>query len=148
MKNRYLFLIAVLICAVSVVLPAAYAEDNDTTRDLLKEGLVDAGAGERVEAPVEAAEEAPVEATEGAPVEEKGKYLWNGALAGAGVNIVGGELLDSLSGEKVENVQQVDASSPRDAYSDGYQEGYQNGYKAGYTEGYREGLKESGVKAQ
>jgi hypothetical protein len=131
MKNRYFFLIAVVIYAASVVLPPAYADENDT-RDLLKEGLLGAGAG----------------AVGGAASGAKGKDLWKGALAGAGVNIVGGALLDSLSGEKVENVQQVDSSSPRDAYSDGYQEGYQNGYKAGYTDGYKDGSKESMQKAQ
>ncbi len=48
-----------------------------------------------------------------------------------------------MSGEKVSDVQEVDSTSPRTAYSDGYEAGYGNGYKAGYTDGYKDGLKEA-----
>jgi len=97
-----------------------------SSSDLLKEGLLGAGAG----------------AVGGAVSGGKGGGIWKGALAGAGVTILGGALLDSISGEKVDDVNNVDSVSPRTAYSDGYEAGYGNGYKKGYTEGYNEGLKE------
>ena len=98
--------------------------------DILRQGLLGAGAG----------------AVGGAVSGAKGKYLWKGALAGAGVNIVGGILLDSITGEKVGTVKEVEALSSQDAYSEGYSNGFNNGFKQGYTEGYKEGLKE-GLKS-
>ncbi|MFQ5952157.1 MAG: hypothetical protein ACE5JK_01970, partial [Candidatus Omnitrophota bacterium] len=72
----------------------------------------------------------------------KGRDVWKGALAGAGINIVGGALLDSISGETVQHETYVTQMQPRDAYSTGYEAGYYNGYKAGYAEGLRDGIKE------
>ena len=120
-------LIAVLIVSLVVALPLSDCFAQKSSSDLLKEGLLGAGAG----------------AVGGAASGAKGGDLWKGALAGAGVNIIGGALLDSMSGEKVRNVQEVDSQSPRTAYSDGYEDGYANGYKKGYTEGYKEGMNES-----
>ena len=123
-------LACVLIMALVVSFPLATSYAAKSSSDLLREGLLGAGAG----------------AVGGAASGAKGGDIWKGALAGAGVNIVGGALLDSMSGEKVQNTQQVDSyNTPRNAYSEGYQEGYQNGYKAGYTQGYKEGLKEGVV---
>ena len=101
--------------------------DEDSSSDLIRQGLLGAGAG----------------AVGGAASGAKGRDVWKGALAGAGVNILGGALLDSISGEKVEKTQRVDSTQPRTAYSNGYEDGYSNGYKAGYTQGYKEGLKEA-----
>ncbi len=126
MKARYLFVFFLVACFSLSFLAQGHAEEEDS-RNLLKEGLLGAGAG----------------AIGGAASGAKGGDLWKGALAGAGVNIVGGALLDSLSGEKVDNVSNVDSAAPRDAFSDGYQQGYANGYKAGYTDGYKDGVKES-----
>lgn len=130
MKIVCFFLTVVLAVFWMALLPYESSAGSSDTRNILKEGLLGAGAG----------------AVGGAASGAKGKDLWKGALAGAGVNVVGGALLDSLSGEKVEDVKSVDNSNSRDAYSDGYQDGYRNGYKAGYTEGYKEGLKESYAK--
>ncbi len=121
---RILVLALIVLFALSMV--ATEGVFASSSSDLLKQGLLGAGSG----------------AVGGAASGAKGGDLWKGALAGAGVNIVGGALLDSMSGEKVQDVQQVDNSSPRNAYSDGYEDGYRNGYKQGYTEGYREGIKE------
>ena len=99
---------------------------SKTSSDLLKEGLLGAGAG----------------AVGGLASGAKGRDVWKGALAGAGVNIVGGALLDSISGEKVDTVQHVDRMSSQDAYGAGYKEGFNNGYKQGYTQGYKDGIKE------
>lgn len=119
--------LCIIIIASFVMMPleAGFAASNSS--DLLRSGLLGAGAG----------------AVGGAASGAKGRDVWKGALAGAGVNIIGGALLDSMSGEKVDDVKNVDSVSPRTAYSDGYEAGYSNGYKKGYTDGYKEGLKES-----
>jgi flagellar biosynthesis/type III secretory pathway protein FliH len=59
--------------------------------------------------------------------------VWAGALTGAGVNVVGGALLDSITGEKVRQKNQVQRMPPTEAYGTGYEDGYKNGYKAGYN---------------
>lgn len=120
-------IIYLIIIALLVAMPLHESFAGKSSSDLLREGLLGAGAG----------------AVGGAASGAKGGDIWKGALAGAGVNIIGGALLDSISGEQVDHTDQVDASTSRDAYSNGYQEGYQNGYKAGYTQGYKEGLKEA-----
>jgi len=127
MKN----IIAYLMVVTMVVSCFALAAEAKDSRDLLREGLLGAGSG----------------ALGGLASGAKGKDVWKGALAGAGVNIVGGALLDSISGEKVESTQTVNRMAPNDAYSQGYNDGYNNGYKMGYTEGYKEGIKES-VRSQ
>ncbi len=129
MKTKLLavFLLIFFIMAVAAV-DEGFAARNSSS-DLLKAGLLGAGAG----------------AIGGAASGAKGGDVWKGALAGAGVSIIGGALLDSMSGEKVEDVQNVDSVSPRTAYSDGYEAGYENGYKKGYTDGYKEGMKEMSI---
>jgi len=126
MRNKIMILMVVFLIIAAFSLTECFARSRDSS-DLLRQGLLGAGAG----------------AVGGAASGAKGGDIWKGALAGAGVNIVGGALLDSMSGEKVEDVDQVNSSQPRAAYSDGYQEGYQNGYKAGYTQGYKDGLREA-----
>lgn len=118
--------ICIMVLSLLVGFPIEEAIARSDSSDLLRQGLLGAGSG----------------AVGGAASGAKGKDVWKGALAGAGVNIIGGALLDSMSGEKVQSVQSVDQTSSRDAYSSGYQDGYQNGYKAGYTEGYKDGLRE------
>jgi len=116
-----------LVLAFCMYFGALNAECASSSSDVLKQGLLGAGAG----------------AVGGAASGAKGGDLWKGALAGAGVNVVGGALLDSISGEKVENVNNVSQQSSRGAYGDGYEEGYQNGYKQGYTQGIKDGMKEA-----
>ena len=121
-------LIAVLIIiSLMIAVPSSDSFAQRSSSDLIKQGLLGAGAG----------------AVGGAASGAKGRDVWKGALAGAGVNIIGGALLDSMSGEKVKDVHEVDSVSPRTAYSDGYEDGYSNGYKKGYTDGYKEGLQGS-----
>lgn len=117
-----IFVIMMLLVAGSL----SYAGQKNAG-DILKEGLLGAGAG----------------AVGGVASGGEGKDLWKGALAGAGVNIVGGALLDSITGEQVGTVQEVQSMNSQDAYSKGYSEGFTNGFKQGYAEGYKEGLKES-----
>ena len=116
-----------LSIAVVFVFSGYDVSADSSSSDILKQGLLGAGSG----------------AVGGAASGAKGGNLWKGALAGAGVNIVGGALLDSISGQKVEETKNVDNMNSQTAYSDGYQSGYANAYKAGYTEGHRDGLQET-----
>lgn len=118
-------LCAVLVIVVFAVtflsvIPISYAGDNE----ILKQGVLGAGAG----------------AVGGWASGAKGKNVWKGALAGAGVNVVGNALLDSSSKEHVSTVDEVKSMpSNQDAFMNGYKEGYNNGYKEGYVEGLKEG---------
>jgi hypothetical protein len=118
-KIFIIFLVFIFLAATKI----AFAED----RDILREGFLGAGAG----------------AIGGLASGAKGRNVWKGALAGAGVNVVGGALLDSMSGEHVENVKTVQSMPAQDAYASGYKEGFSNGYKQGYTEGYKDGVKDT-----
>ncbi|MFH1394621.1 MAG: hypothetical protein ABIH09_00485 [Candidatus Omnitrophota bacterium] len=129
MKMR-LVICFILVFGIFVLTAGDTFAARKSSSDLLKEGLLGAGAG----------------AVGGAASGAKGGNVWKGALAGAGVSIIGGALLDSLSGEKVDDVNSVDSVSPRTAYSDGYEAGYGNGYKKGYTDGYKEALQERNTK--
>ena len=121
--------IVLLITAfmTSIVLPSSA---QNTSSNLLRAGLLGAGAG----------------AIGGAASGAKGRDVWKGALAGAGVNIIGGVLLDSISGERVQTENRVTQMQSRDAYSTGYEAGFYNGYKAGYTEGLKDGIREGALR--
>ena len=119
MKN----LLVVIFIALLIFAPAfLYASDRDGSSEIIRGGLLGAGAG----------------AVGGLASGAKGGDVWKGALAGAGVNIIGGALLDSISGEKVGSVNQVDRMDSQQAFSEGYQQGFNNGYKQGYTQGFRD----------
>ena len=119
-----MFIAMFFVAALCVV---SYGARRKTSADILKEGLLGAGSG----------------ALGGLASGAKGGDVWKGALAGAGVTIVGGALLDSISGEPVDSVQHVQTMDPENAYGSGYKVGFNNGYKQGYTQGYKEGIKES-----
>ncbi|MGB2629867.1 MAG: hypothetical protein WBD24_05185 [Candidatus Omnitrophota bacterium] len=122
MKKIFVVLL-IMTLMVSTELPCLAQKSS---ADILRAGLLGAGAG----------------ALGGAASGAKGSDVWKGALAGVGVNIIGGALLDAISGESVQRENYVVQMRPQDAYSTGYQEGYYNGYKAGYAEGLRDGIKE------
>ncbi|MFH1309563.1 MAG: hypothetical protein ABIH85_02650 [Candidatus Omnitrophota bacterium] len=128
--KTWLLICFILVFGIFVFTSGAAFSAGKSSSDLLKEGLLGAGAG----------------AIGGAASGAKGGNVWKGALAGAGVSIIGGALLDSLSGEKVNDVNSVDSISPRTAYSDGYEAGYGNGYKKGYSDGYKEAMQERNTK--
>ncbi len=123
---KKLFVVVIVIAAFSSVSIFSYAGE----KDILRQGLLGAGAG----------------AAGGWASGAKGKNVWKGALAGAGVNVVGGALLDSMSGEHVDTVEHVDKMSTQDAYKEGYNDGFNNGYKQGYTEGFKDGVAEMKAK--
>lgn len=121
MKRIYIGITISAIVVGSALLCLAQRDSND----ILKEGILGAGAG-----------------VVGGAV-TGGKGLWKGALAGAGITVIGGTLLDSISGEKVDTVQHVQSMDSQSAYSQGYREGFQNGYKQGYTEGYQQAVSDT-----
>ena len=73
----------------------------------------------------------------------KAKDVWKGALAGTAVNVVGGAIVDGMSGERVTSVQRVQNMPGQDAYTQGYQAGYSNGFQAGYVQGLRDGVRDA-----
>ena len=73
-------LVYFLVFAMLLAVPLNEVLAGTSSQDLLRQGLLGAGAG----------------AVGGAASGAKGRDIWKGALAGAGVNIVGGALLDSM----------------------------------------------------
>lgn len=118
-------LIIIFIATFVLTSSICYAAEKKGSSSILKEGLLGAGAG----------------AVGGLASGAKGGDVWKGALAGAGVNIIGGALLDSISGEKVGSVRDVESMDSQSAFGTGYKEGFNSGYKQGYKEGLKEGLK-------
>jgi len=118
MKKVYIVIAVAAFLTLSVF---AYAGS-----DIFERGLLGAGSG----------------AVGGLASGAKGKNVWKGALAGAGVTIVGGALMDNHSGEEVSKVNNINKLDSTDAYKQGYQDGFENGYKQGYTAGNKEGLRE------
>lgn len=152
--KKFLILSLVAIFALSSPIES-FAQQRGAT-DILRSGLLGAGAG----------------ALGGAASGADGDDWWKGALAGAGVNIIGGALLDVIGGGSTQPARRVIRTQPgrtyynnnrqyysppkqvqeqayyvkqldaKEIYNLGYQEGYKAGYKAGYDEGYKEGLRE------
>ena len=140
-------ILLILAFSMTFVLPCP-AQQNDSATRILRAGLLGAGAG----------------AIGGAASGAKGKDIWKGALAGAGINIVGGALLDSLTRQTTTTqTQSYYTAQPqyyaaqtqprviytstsaqgtytgRYSYNDVYNEGYYAGYKAGYVQGLEDG---------
>jgi len=144
-----------LILAVVTVMviqgPLAPAQEN-TSVAIIRSGLLGAGAG----------------AIGGAVSGGDSNDLWISALTGAGVNIIGGSLLDMLTGgttstnvraaksrpvvssysgrhiyQRKSRKKPLYASRYEEGYADGFKEGYLkaylDAYKRGYEEGYRDG---------
>ncbi|UCD55057.1 MAG: hypothetical protein JSV93_05990 [Candidatus Omnitrophota bacterium] len=119
-------ILSVMLIATFVLTSSlCYAAEKKSSSDIMKEGLLGAGAG----------------AVGGLASGAEGGDVWKGALAGAGVNIIGGALLDSMTGEKVGSVKSVESVDSKSAFGMGYKEGFNNGYKQGYKEGLAEGTK-------
>lgn len=102
---------------------------------VLRQGLLGAGTG------------AVATAASGA----RGDAVWRGALVGAGVNVVGGALLDVLTGDGVRTVTYVRNPQPVTVVVPArrptrqlanrriYRTGFRNGYRQGYMDGYIDG---------
>ncbi len=123
MKKIFAVLVVVTF-TVSFLFIAPMTCMAENGSDVLKQGLLGAGAG----------------AVGGWASGAKSKNVWKGALAGAGVNIVGNAILDSSSNEHVATTKEVDSMpSNQEAFTNGYKEGYNNGYKQGYVDGLKDG---------
>lgn len=117
---RKLMLLGIVVAVLlSYAIFASAAEDS--SKKILKEGLLGAATGA---------------IAAGASGGKAGK----GALIGAGVNVVGGALLDTITGEQVGTVEQVSSMPSQDAFTQGYQQGYKQGYEQGYQQGYNAGF--------
>ena len=121
----------IIVCLISVTFCSMAYANNIA---VLKQGLLGAGTG------------AIVSSMSGG----KGDRVWQGALAGAGITVVGGALLDMLTGERVGTVTYVNNSQPvvmarpmqrawpKTAYRRVYRQGFRNGYSQGYRDGYKD----------
>lgn len=114
-------IIALIMCFVllgALVVPATQAQQAE---DILKKGILGAAVGA---------------AAAGASGGKAGK----GAAIGAGVNIIGGMLFDSITNEPVGTVSEVRGMTPEEAYQQAYQQGFQQGFQQGYRQGYEAGF--------
>ena len=125
MKKLFMFLTALTVISYFTV-PAMCASNSD----ILKDGLLGAATG-------------------AISAEASGGKAGKGALIGAGVNVVGGALLDSITAPKAGTVQesqvipsqqQVQGMPSSDAFQNGYQQGYEQGIQSGYQQGYNAGF--------
>jgi len=130
MKRLICVGIVVGLMIMALPLLPSFADDQD----VLKQGLLGAATGA---------------VAAGASGGKAGK----GALIGAGTNVIGGALLNTITGPKQETVQQQPVyvqqqpvyAQPQPVYVQQqapsaeqmwYQKGYQDGFKAGYSEGF------------
>ncbi|MFH0731915.1 MAG: hypothetical protein V2A72_03210 [Candidatus Omnitrophota bacterium] len=122
----------VIIIVIAVLLIAGFCNTGQCAEDaagkLLKQGLLGAATG------------AVASSASGG---EAGK----GALYGAGVNIVGGMVLDAITGQPVEKQETVETmGSTTEAFQRGYEAGYKLGFEKGYSEGFASGANSDTTK--
>ena len=133
--------------AALLAAPGVWADDQDTAKKIIKNGLVGAGVGA-----VSAA--------------ASGGKAGKGALIGAGTSVVGGAVVDLLTGgsqpqepppqtypqpQPTYGAYPAPAAAypaPAAAYPAGgggasdYQTGYQKGYQEGFQQGFQQGLQQ------
>ena len=78
MKNKYLFTILAVFISITLVSAPAFSQTDDSTRNILKNGLLGAGTG-------------------AIAAGASGGKAGQGALIGAGTNVIGGALLDMIT---------------------------------------------------
>jgi len=137
MKKVSLVLL-VFVFVVAVVLPVS--AQSSSAASILRAGLLGAGSG----------------AIGGAASGADSEDLWIAALTGAGVNIVGGSLLDVITNDNGNVTRQTIQTRPvrvtqqkrkhnrnlinkKHITDKVYTEGFDAGYKAGFTSGFEEG---------
>jgi len=121
---RLLCLVLAIAFILGIVTPACFAQDEGS-RSILKQGLLGAATG-------------------AVAASASGGKAGKGALIGAGVNVVGGALLDTVTSspsqpaQQVQQVQTVPVQQVQTVtpYQQGYQAGYQKGFQDGYDKGY------------
>ena len=122
----------ILGVALAVLAPQVRADD-ETAKKIIKDGLLGAGVG-------------------AVSASASGGKAGKGALIGAGTNVVGGAVLDMLTGSGTPREPVAPAYPPPPTYQQGaypqpvaavgndYQTGYQKGYQDGFQQGYQQGL--------
>ena len=136
MRQTYVTIVAVL----AFMTPRVWADD-ETAKKILKDGLVGAGVGAVSSA-------------------ASGGKAGKGALIGAGANVVGGAVVDLLTGGGRPSEPPPSAyPQPPPTYTPGaypqpvatypsiptgndYQTGYQKGYQEGFQQGFQQGLQQ------
>lgn len=101
--GKNIFMIsAALVCllASAVMVGIAYCQDDDSTRNILKQGLLGAGTGA---------------IASGA----SGGNAGQGALIGAGTNVIGSALLDAITGPSQSSSRSYRSAPPPQYYDDG-----------------------------
>lgn len=78
MRSKYLFTILAVFISITLVSVPAFSQTDDSTRNILKNGLLGAGTG-------------------AIAAGASGGKAGQGALIGAGTNVIGGALLDMLT---------------------------------------------------
>ncbi|MFA5500547.1 MAG: hypothetical protein WC404_05670 [Candidatus Omnitrophota bacterium] len=78
MKSKYLFTILAVFISITLVSAPAFSQTDDSTRNILKNGLLGAGTG-------------------AIAAGASGGKAGQGALIGAGTNVIGGALLDMIT---------------------------------------------------
>jgi len=120
---RILCVVLALAFTLGLIAPACFADEG--SNKVLKEGLLGAATGAIASS-------------------ASGGKAGKGALIGAGVNVIGGALLDTVTAPSTPPPQQVQATPVQtvtvpvqqpDSYQAGYQKGFQDGYEKGYAAG-------------
>lgn len=129
----------VIVAVLALTAPRAWADD-EAAKKILKDGILGAGVGA---------------VSAGASGGKAGK----GALIGAGTNVVGGAVIDLLTGSgqpKEPAYPQPAPTYPQPTYpaqttypgsvpaptAGDYQTGYQKGYQEGFNQGFQQGLQQ------
>ncbi|MCK5450385.1 MAG: hypothetical protein KAI70_01320 [Candidatus Omnitrophica bacterium] len=130
-----IFVAAVFLGVTSI----SFAQDSGIA--IIRQGLLGAGSG----------------AIGGAVSGGKSSDLWIGALTGAGVNIIGGSLLDMMTKDNNADtgyrrnryqqthyqrtkpvVRQIKVKKNNSEFDRGYKEGFEDGYLTGYKEAVKD----------
>lgn len=118
MKIKYVFFILAVLISAAIAACPAYSQDDDTTRNVLKNGLLGAGTG-------------------AIAAGASGGNAGTGALIGAGTNVIGGALLDMMTTPSASSSRRA---APPPQYDDQYYPDDQGDYY------YEEPPQESGTQ--
>ena len=78
MNTKYVYIFIIVLLSATMIAGSAYSQDDESTRNILKNGLLGAGTG-------------------AIAAGASGGNAGQGALIGAGTNVIGGALLDMIT---------------------------------------------------
>jgi len=99
--KRTIYGISAILLAAALMLPCAYAQDDDSSRNVLKQGLLGAGVG-------------------AISSSASGGKAGQGALIGAGTSIIGSALLDTLTTPSKPTTTRRRVAAPQQQADDDY----------------------------